>query len=219
MFPLGRDLTAIDTDSDVRSQMSVHLNSVDLSAQNNIRTVVVNGNLLYAAKVKLLCCLPPVTEWTELHLGYLALSSTPEKLAFLTLVDCNDFSVLMIHELYYQFHKSYQRLCPTVYAFPSDTCLIGIQFLKDHEAKEMERQIQSASLLKSRKSSIFQLLRIGRTKVKMGSVVSMPAMDTGQEVSVEWDAEQGYRVAGSFSDLPEEHKQFMLEHGFMSEKT
>jgi hypothetical protein len=153
-----------------------------------------------------------------MHLGYLALSCTGDKLAFLTLVDSDDFSVLMIHELYYKFHQNYHRLCPTVYAFPSNTCLLGFQFLKDHEAQEMERHIQSVSSSKSRKAGIFQLLRKGSTKAKIGPVVSMPAMDAGQEVGVEWDPERGYRVAGSFSDLPEEHKQFMLEHGFMSEK-
>jgi hypothetical protein len=193
--------------------MSVHVNSVDMTARNNVRAKIANGTLVYAAKVKLLAAFANSPQWTEVHLGYLALSSVGPDGAFLTLVDCDDFSVLMVHELYINFAKSYTKVSATVYAFPSDLCILGFQFLMESEAKEMHRQIEKSAPAKSRGLLSF----FGKkTKSKGSAVVSMPAMES-QESGVEWDPEQGYRVAGSFQDLPEEHKQFMREQGYRAD--
>jgi hypothetical protein len=185
-----------------------------MTARTNVRAKVTNGNLVYIAKVKLLAAFPTSTQWLEVHIGYLALSSVGSEGAFLTLVDCDDFSVLMIHELYFNFQKSYTKVTPTIYAFPSDLCILGFQFLMESEAKEMCRQIEKSAPTKSRGLLSF----FGKKgKAKGAAVVSMPAMES-QESGVEWDPEQGYRVAGSFQDLPEEHKQFMREQGYQADK-
>jgi hypothetical protein len=82
----------------------------------------------------------------------------------------------------------------------------------ESEAKEMQRQIDKSSPTKSRGLLSF----FGKkAKGKGSAVVSMPALES-QESGVEWDPEQGYRVAGSFQDLPEEHKQFMREQGYQA---
>jgi hypothetical protein len=193
--------------------MSVHVNSVDITARNNVRTKVANGTLVYVAKVKLLAAFAASTQWIEVYLGYLALSSVGSDGAFFTLVDCDDYSVLMIHELYFNFAKSYSKVSPTIYAFPSDLCALGFQFLLESEAKEMHRQIEKSSPTKSRGlRSLFGK----KTKSKGPAIVSMPAMDSG-ESRMEWDPEHGYRITGSFSDLPEEHKQFMREQGYAAD--
>jgi hypothetical protein len=190
--------------------MSVHVNSVDITARTNVRTKVANGTLVYVAKVKLLAAFPASVAWIEVHLGYLALSSVGADGAFFTLVDCDDYSVLMVHELYFNFAKSYTKVTPTIYAFPSDLCVLGFQFLLESEAKEMSRQIEKSSPTKSRGLRSF----FGKKgKAKGAAVVSMPSMDSG-ESRMEWDPEHGYVFGGSFADLPEEHKQFLRDHGY-----
>jgi hypothetical protein len=97
--------------------MSVHVTSVDPGAKNVVRSKVTTGILTYVAKVKLLAALPVPTKWTELYVGYLALSSAGER-GFLSLFDCEDYSLLMCHELYYKFTTAYAKLSSTIYAFP-----------------------------------------------------------------------------------------------------
>jgi hypothetical protein len=184
-----------------------------MEARNTVRTKITNGTLVYIAKVRLIAAFSNSTLWNEVHVGYLALSSVGTDGAFFTLVDCNDFSVLLVHELYFNFAKSYTRLSQTIYAFPSDFCTLGFQFLLDNEAKEMQRQIEKTAPKKS-----WGLLSFfgKKGKGKSSPIVSMPSMES-QESRVEWDPEQGYRVAGSFKDLPDEHKQFMREQGYLAD--
>jgi hypothetical protein len=196
--------------------MSVKVNSVDAAARNKVREAVTAGLLLYVTKVKLLVALPGATEWTELHLGYLALSSTPQHVCHFTLVDSDDFSVLMIHELYTGFAKSYTKLTPTIYSFPSDACLLAFQFLKESEAKELDGQIHAAASGGKVKPSLFSFA--SRRAKSKGAVVSIPVMESEKESRVEWDPEAGYRVSGSFSELPDQHQQFMFEQGYVADK-
>jgi hypothetical protein len=88
---------------------------------------------VYVAKVKLLAAFLASVAWIE----YLALSSVGADGAFLALVDCDDYSVLMVHELYFNFAKSCPKVTPTIYAFPSDFCVLGFQFLLKSEAKDV----------------------------------------------------------------------------------
>jgi hypothetical protein len=196
--------------------MSVHVNSVDLEARNTVRNRVTNGTLIYVAKVRLLAAFQASTEWSELDVGFLALSAAGSERAFLTLFDTNDFSVIMIHEIYYKFDKNYARMSPLLYAFPSDICMIGIQFLLESEAKEMEKQIIKATPVKGF-SLGFRRFFGNRSKAKGEVVVSMP-QETEKEAGMAWDPERGYEVTGSLEDLSAEHKQFMLDQGYSGGK-
>jgi hypothetical protein len=191
--------------------MTVHVNSVDLNSRNSIRSHVTNGTLLYVCKVRLLVALPTSSEWHILNSGYLALSAVGTERAFLTLFDLNDFTVLMVHELYFKFDTAYTKISPIFYAFPSDACLIGIQFLLESEGREMEKQIKGATPVKGR---TFGLRRIfgQKAKSKVEIVVSMP-QQTRKETGMAWDPERGYEVVGSIQDLSEEHRQFVLDQG------
>jgi hypothetical protein len=163
--------------------------------------------LTYVAKVKLLAALPVPTKWTELYVGYLALSSAGER-AFLSLFDCEDYALLMCHELYYKFSASYVKLSSTIYAFPSDVCMLGLQFLFESEGNDMEKLIQKASpRKKGGLRTLFRRRTVGKTDTV---VVSMPH-ESEQEAGMRWDPEKGWLVVGSEQDLPEEHRQFMQE--------
>jgi hypothetical protein len=192
--------------------MTVHVNSVDLNARNSIRSRVTNGTLIYVAKARLLAALPNSPEWHTLDTGYLALSAAGSDRAFLTLFEVNDYSVLMIHEIYFKFDKSYTKLSPLFYSFLSDSCLIGVQFLIENEAKEMEKQIKGATPVKGRSLGLRRIFG-QKAKTKVEIVVSMP-QETEKETGMAWDPERGYEVVGSLQDLPEEHKQFMLDQGY-----
>jgi hypothetical protein len=192
--------------------MTVNVATVDLTARANIRSRVIKGSLLYVAKVRLLAVFAGPPEWTEMDTGYLALSAVGNERAFLTLFEPNSYEVIMIHELYYKFDKSYTKHSPTIYSFPSDLCTFGLQFLVESEAKEMEKQITKSTPEKASGFGLGKLFR-GRAKPKSEVVVSMP-QDTTHETGMAWDPEKGYEVVGSLQDLPEEHKQFMLGQGF-----
>jgi hypothetical protein len=192
--------------------MTVHVNSVDLNARNSIRSRVTNGTLIYVAKVRVLGALPSDPEWQPLDVGFLALSAAGSDRAFLTLFESNEYAVLMVHELYFKFDKFYSKLSPVFYTFPSDMCLIGIQFLLENEAKEMEKQIKGATPVKGRSLGLRRIFR-QKARSKAEIVVSMP-----QQIEIEtgmaWDPERGYEVMGSLQNLPEQHKQFMLAQGY-----
>jgi hypothetical protein len=95
--------------------------------------------------------------------------------------------------------------------------MIGVQFLLESEGREMEKQIIKATPVKGR-SFGFRKLFGGGSKAKGGDlVVSMP-QETEKETGMAWDPERGYEVVGSLQDLPEEHKQFMLDQGYADQK-
>jgi hypothetical protein len=196
--------------------MSVHVNSVDLEARNTVRSRVTNGTLIYVAKVRVLAAFQVSTEWSELDVGYLALSAAGSERAFLTLFDPNDFSVIMIHEIYYKFDKNYSRMSPLLYTFPSDICMIGLQFLLETEAKEMEKQIIKATPAKGFGTGLRRMFGT-RSKAKADMTVSMP-QETEKEAGMAWDPETGYEVSGSLEGLSAEHKQFVLDQGCTSDK-
>jgi hypothetical protein len=188
--------------------MSVHVASVTPEAKTEIRSRITEGALTYVAKAKLLVAFPSAADWTELYVGYLALSAVGNERAYLTMLDCNDYSMLMVHELYYKFSKAYTKLGPSVYAFPSDICVLALQFLIESEAKDMEKLISKASPAKQRK-----LLGWFRKKASTAEIVVSMPQQSEMETGMKWDPEKGWQVLGSLGDLPEEHRQFMVEQG------
>jgi hypothetical protein len=92
-----------------RLSFEIHGNSVNATTRSNVRAKISNGNLVCLAKVKLLASFPTSLQWIEVYIGYLALSSFGTESAFFTLVDCDDFSVLMVHELYFHFRNPAQK--------------------------------------------------------------------------------------------------------------
>jgi hypothetical protein len=187
--------------------MSVHVASVSPEAKTEIRSRITEGVLTYVAKVKLLVAFATSVEWQELYIGYLALSAVGNERGYLTLFDCNDYAMLMCHELYYKFSASYTKLSSSVYAFASDMCSLGFQFLIESEGKDMEKLISKASPSKPGLLRNWFRKRSGSSE---GAVVSMP-QQSEMETGMRWDPEKGWQVVGSIGDLPEEHKQFMLE--------
>jgi hypothetical protein len=188
---------------------------VDLNARNNVRSRVSDGTLIYAAKVRLLAAFPASQDLVELNAGYLALFAAGSERAFLTLFDLSDFSVIIVEEIYFKFDKAYVKLGRTLWAFPSDVCMIGVQFLLESEGKEMEKQIIKATPVKRRSLGFRRLFGKG-SKTKGELVVS--TQETDKETGMAWDPERGYDVVGSLEDLPEEHEQFMLDQGSSDQK-
>jgi hypothetical protein len=192
--------------------MDVRVNFIDIEVRSKVRAKIVNGTLIYIAKVKVLAAFSKSAQWSEVDRGYLALSSVGSDNAFFTLVDYDTFQTLMVHELYFNFPKNYTKVSPTVYAFPSDSCTLGFQFLLETEATEMQRQIEKTAPRKSR-----WLLSFFGKKGKIGAVVSMPSMES-QGSRVEWDPQRGYRVTGSFDDLPKEQRKFVHKQRSSTDK-
>jgi hypothetical protein len=186
--------------------MSVVVASVDAEAKAAVRSHLTDGTLVYIAKAKLLAALPLPAKWTELYVGYLALTNLRDR-SFLSLYDCESCGLLMSHELYYRFDQHYVRLSRTLYAFPSDICMLGFQFLLESEAHTMEKLVrQVAPRRRGGLRELFKKKAAGRPED--GCVVSMPH-DAEHEVGMRWEPGQGYVVVGSVDDLPEDHKQFI----------
>jgi hypothetical protein len=187
--------------------MSVVVASVDAEAKALIRSRLPDETLAYIAKAKLLVALPLPSKWTELSVGYLALTTVPENSrSFLSLYDCDDYALIMSHELYYRFDQHYTKLSPTLYAFPSDLGMLGFQFLLESEAHTMEKIVKQAT--PRRRGGLRDLFKKKSGSKEDACLVSMPH-DSEHEVGMRWDIEQGYVVVGSLSDLPEEHRQFI----------
>jgi hypothetical protein len=185
--------------------MTVIVASVSTETKNEIRSKITEGNLIYVAKVKIVVALPNPKDWTELFIGYLSLSSTNDR-AFLSVYDCDDYRLLMIHELYYHFDEKFTKLSPTLFAFPSDRCMIGIQFLIESEGFDMQKLIRSATPRKRRAlRHLFRKISAGRDEQIVVSMPQVSEPDTGMR----WDHEQGYVGLGDVQALPEEHKQFI----------
>ena len=130
---------------------------------------------------------------------------------FFTVVDQNDTTKLFSHELYKKFSKHYQKLSSDLYAFPSERCIIGIQFLLEAEAKNMESQI--LKFTPKSKKKVFKGI-FSKKKKPDAIVVSMPE-DIGMKAGVQWDPECGYQIDGSMEDLPKEHLEFMFQQGYI----
>lgn len=187
------------------------LASVEPSVVHSIEKIVGHGSLISVAQARLFIAWPKSQKWTELAQGYIVLSVEGGS-ALLTLMSTVDLSILFIHELYYKFAKSYQKLSDTVYSFPSELGTFALQFLRAHEAKAMEGEIKKATPKKqgflSRRSSLKSGLHAKRRLSAKDIVVSAPVMEKGRS-GVQWDPQNGYVGIGDIADLPEEYRRLI----------
>ncbi|OHT13905.1 hypothetical protein TRFO_15784 [Tritrichomonas foetus] len=189
----------------------MNVSSVAIEDRQTVITKLRSDNLIYLVKAKILVAFPDPNKWNEICSGNLALYITSNKCAYLAVFDNSDTSILFSHELYNHFHNHYQEISPTLYTFPSERCIIGVQFLLASEAANMKSQIAKASPKKNKKS-LFK--GIFSKKKKLSSIVISMPEDTGLKSGVQWDPEGGYQIDGSMEDLPIEHQEFMLQHGY-----
>jgi hypothetical protein len=108
----------------------------------------------------------------------------------------------MVHELYYKFKESYTKLSPCIYAFPSDTCVLGFQFIIEEEAKEMEKQIRATS---PEKRGLFT--NLFHRKARVGNIPPLP-YDSDQSSGGHWNSEPDQEpVSDCVPDTGEEHQE------------
>ncbi|KAK8834575.1 hypothetical protein M9Y10_012636 [Tritrichomonas musculus] len=188
-----------------------NVSSVSPEDRNNLIPKFRSENLIYLAKAKILVAYPVPTQWNEYCVGNLALHINSNNCLYFTVFDHDGTSILFSHELYKKFHKHYQKITPNLYAFPSERCIIGIQFLLDSEAKDMESQIRKVS--QKEKKKVFKGI-FSKKKKSTSIVISMPE-DVGTKSGVQWDPEAGYQIDGSIEELPKEHLEFMLQQGYV----
>lgn len=188
-----------------------NVGSVDSAVVSSIEKMTGQGALACVAAARLFIAWPKGTTWTQLAEGYLALSVESGS-ALLTLVSMTDLSVLFIHELYYKFSKSYQKLSDTVYSFPSELGTFAVQFLMANEAKNMDNEIRKASPKKqgllSRRSSLKSVFQGKRRLSAKDIVVSMPVVEN-RGSGMTWDPQSGYVCTGNLYDLPEEYRRLV----------
>lgn len=200
------------------SSMSVAIGaSVGISAKAAVEQNIGDLTLTYVTKVKVHMALYDLNLWTEFAVGYLALCLDRDNSVVLTLLDCENYSTLMIHEIYYKFDKHFTEVTPTLYCFPSELCIIGLQFTSEGEAKSMANQIAKAC---PEKQGFCGAVKKFFSRRKMSAkpremVVSMPKAE--KETVVKWNPEKGYEVCGSLDKLPEAHRKFILEQQNMKE--
>ena len=185
--------------------------SVDSSVIQSIEKIMGQGAIVSVSLARLFIAWPKAQAWTELAQGYLVLSVESGS-AMLTLVSTTDLSILFIHELYYKFAKSYQKLSDTVYAFPSELGMFAVQFMMVNEAKNMENQIRKASPKKqgflSRRSSLKSVFQAKKKFAAKDIVVSMPIVEKNSS-GMQWDPQHGYIGIGDVSELPEEYRRLL----------
>lgn len=192
----------------------MNVSSVSPEDKNNFISKFRSDNLLYLVKARILVAYPVTNQWNEYCSGNLALHTNSNNCLFFTVVDHNNTSKLFSHELYKKFPKHYQKLSPDFYAFPSERCIIGIQFLLEAEAKNMESQIHKFTPKSNKKTGLKGIF--SKKKKSNAIVISMPE-DVGLKSGVQWDPEEGYQIDGSMEDLPKEHLEFMYQQGYVPE--
>ena len=88
----------------------------------------------------------------------------------------------------------------------------------ESEAKNMHSQIVKYSPRKKKNSILKSLFSKKNKKKKNESIViSMPEASENK-ASVHWDPEGGYQIDGSLEDLPQEHRDFVLQQGYVPNK-
>lgn len=102
---------------------------------------------IYNTPAQLYISIPDPQIWTKRAEGVLTVDTDKSKNTYINLYDFYTGKILFSHELYYDFKKAIQSFSHSkaFFAFPSDHCWIGLQFIDEDKEKSFKKQVERAS--------------------------------------------------------------------------
>ena len=158
---------------------------------------------IYMSIAQLMVSIPNPKKWTKKLEGFIDLCTDNSNNIFINIYSFTTKKMIFQHELYINFDKYYKKMSSTFYAFQSDRCVIGLNFLNSIDASEMAKQIKNVAPKKSKKK-------------KNRLIITEPS-ETKHLVSVKHSPNSGNSVSCCGFENNRELEERLQEHGISIE--
>ena len=174
--------------------------------RNKIHKILNSYTIYYISQGRLLVACPDPKQWTPLETGFIVLSKNPQNIIQIIFIEKKNFTILLIHELYLKFSKV-MKIDFEIISFPSELCVIGIQFKNQIESKNFAKEIDKVS---PSGGSSFSLFGIFKRKEKPMAISS--PQDVTHQSGANWDPECGFEISGSTDGLMNEQASYLVQN-------